>query len=563
MAETVLADPPALLARSLTELREQHVALLALWRDEPVEGDGKAARAEALHDAAVALGAWLEDEDERIVAQGVLDYWASALDRLRGEATVAPALLRPFDAEAASRRAAEAAALVAAGGNPGVDAADAIILRLLRVDQAGRIVTNPPIPRAELVGADGAHDAVTAALADALMAADILRLRAAPDPDAEAVEFASRGVARRWPRAGEVLTERKRADTTRDRLRATAQLWKQKQEPGYLLGGASLEQAKEFLGDGAEDEVLRDFLDASVARGKRRRKTLIAAIAIGPTLLALTLIGISKLGYDVGFSGGENKALEASQQNVDATREMRNEETELPVQQTQQLALPRAGWQGPEGYVWIGSPSEPMLVGLESDSTVSPETVRAGQTYRANLALNMHVRSALPDANNRPASILSVAPSRSRLLVLATPPPIPRASGQQYWARVRVLPRIFIQYSGSNVGAIRALEVALRGARYEGRPVYDVRDSQQVPDAGGAPSRVRFYFEQDRATAEVVTRVAARALGNTDGLPVATSCDLFVTNSGVLPTTIEIWVNSDALTGPKAPLTAGQQHSCQ
>jgi hypothetical protein len=41
--------------------------------------------------------------------------------------------------------------------------------RLLRIDQGGRIIENPPVPRVELAGAGGAGDA--AALVDSLAAA--------------------------------------------------------------------------------------------------------------------------------------------------------------------------------------------------------------------------------------------------------------------------------------------------------------------------------------------------------------------------------------------------------
>lgn len=525
-------------ARSLGELRERHVALLGLWRGA-LEDRVKAERAAALRDAAAALGAWLEDDEERFTAQGVLDYWTAAQEGLSGQQLPEPAVLKPFDPAAAESRAEAAEALL--GQDRGsLDAAETIFLRLLRVDQAGNIVECPPVPRAELAGAAGTPGLAVAGLIEALAAANVLRVRPGPSADEEAVEFASRGVARRWKRAAAALKEHKRIDTMRDRLRATALLWRQKdRQPGYLLGGGSLEEAKQFLGELDDNDALKEFLDASISKGRRERFRFLVAMALGPALMVGAFWMIGQVSYWTGSKHGTDQGTEIGK----GIGERKGEDQgmlEAAERTTDSASLPAppqepTGPRGPEGYIWIGSAEEPLLQQVGSTALVPPDTARAGLTYRVPRRVNMILRDRPTGGGDVSATLLGVAPGHSLMVALENPRAFDRHSGRQYWLKVRVIPRIDVWYEGSRASVGR-LEQALQQGRH-----YDVRLHQASHEG---PASVHFFHDQDRRIAAAVGRIAAAALRTRAGALAPVLCDLQESAPRrPLPTVLQLRVN--------------------
>lgn len=526
-------------ARSLGELRERHVALLGLWRGA-LEDREKAERAAALRDAAAALGTWLEDDEERFTAQGVLDYWTAAQEGLSGQQLPEAAALKPFDPAAAESRAEAAEALLDAQDSRSIDAAETIFLRLLRVDQAGNIVECPPVPRAELAGAAGTPGLAVAGLVEALAAADVLRVRPGPSADEEAVEFASRGVARRWKRAAAALKEHKRIDTMRDRLRATALLWRQKdRQPGYLLGGGSLEEAKQFLGELDDNDALKEFLDASIAKGRRERFRFLVAMALGPALMVGVVWMIGQMSYWTGSKHGTDRGTEIGKGIGEKTGEDRGR-LEAAERAPDTASLPAPPLEptdplGPTGYIWIGSAEEPMLQFAGSTAAVPPDSARAGQTYRVKSRVHMSLRTGLPSGED-PAPLLGVAPSNSLMVARDNPRGFDRPSGRQYWLRVRIVPRIDVWYSGeASQDRVRRLVQALRQAGFDPRP---------RPVRHDGPASVHFFHDQDRQIAAAVGRIAAANLRTPGGAPSPVLCELQEDNpQRLLPTVLHLRVN--------------------
>src|SRR5688572_524956 len=194
------ADPSIL---SFAELRERHLALLREWNaaDEAslvaagiaaggaglaaeslgadlsaeAEGEGGsrtaeplpapngrlplAPAAEALRAAATALGGWLDDPEERDRAQGVIDYWTSALASLPGRDFPELLHLAAFDPALPAAAVEQAEAIFAGHEGTAREAdAEAMLSCLVRPGDGDTIVCRPPVERVDLEHADGVTD---------------------------------------------------------------------------------------------------------------------------------------------------------------------------------------------------------------------------------------------------------------------------------------------------------------------------------------------------------------------------------------------------------------------
>lgn len=532
---TVAPDAgPMIVARSIAELRQQHVALLSYFRDEP-DPAVKAARAEALRRAAQALGAWLEDDEERDAAQGVIDYWTAAIAGLPNQSF--PALISPDPLN--ETRCADCAAagetIVAHASDKTRALVDTMFLRLLRVGSDNRLAHGPPVSRGELFGP--ATNAALDAVVDQLAEADVLCIRPGASRSEDAIEFASSPVARRWPRLDDLLKQR-RDSVTRDRLRAIAQLWEHSdRNQGYLLSGTSLDDAGAFLTDDRDTAniTLNAFILASRERAARDTMRVRQAIIIGPSLAILLLVGIGLLGNWHGQENGQKKGEVVGA--ADANAIINNESQTVGAAPPNNAPLPAETALGPIGYIWIGNDSLPNLQNAETGAMVAAADVHANVHYRVRGNANLVLREAAATADGASArpSPPGLAPANSLVVALAEPTYNDRPSGRQYWLKVRIVPKLFIQFSGTNDGRPAKLADALR------KTGFDVQKNQQRDDYIGTP-KVRFYYGSDATVAQKLTQSAMLALGEADH-PVAVRCELSAIKPPPPPTVLELWVS--------------------
>ena len=237
--------------------------------------------AEALRASATALGGWLDDPEERDRAQGVIDYWTSALASLPGREFPELLHLAAFD-PALPAAAVEQAETIFAGheGTAREADAEAMLSCLVRPGDGDKIVCRPPVERVDLEHADGVTDqtASQGELLDELVAAGLIRKLDGETPAQDRFDFTHGSVARAWPRMRALLDRRRSANATRDKLRATAHLWKESQgDSGYLLTGPVLDDAGRYFG---EDKLLDEFLLAS--RHSENRWKTTAPRRLGP-----------------------------------------------------------------------------------------------------------------------------------------------------------------------------------------------------------------------------------------------------------------------------------------
>ena len=513
---------------SVADLRRQHVALLGEWRANKA-CDDRARSATRLREGAKALGKLLEDTSERDTAQSIIDYWSSAIGSLPGHSLDLTSL-DGFDEDLVGQRATALDETLKREG-PEAAIAEKILLRLLRVGQDDRIEEGPPVLLGEILGpAAGAAEARDALRQ--LTDAGILFVRSGATAEEGTVEVTSRAVARRSERVASLLTTRRELISV-ERLRATAQLWQQNDRAsGYLLSGSSLDTASLFLTDhrDAENRTLNEFILASKAKAERDRSRLRRAIVFGPLLLAALVGAIGVLGYDFGDRIGFDKGLLEARETSSTPAPPR------PVTTDQQLPA-SAEAIGPVGFVWIGSENTPQLRDVATGDGVAPDSIKPNQQLRVNGRANMNLREALPDDQNYSAKDIGIAPSKSLVIALDKPVARERPSGTQYWARVRVVPRVYIQYAHRESGAL-AESFRLNG--------FDVQPSERRDDFTSRP-QVRFYHPDDAPLARALARAASDAL-RAQGRPAVISCRLFGGAKLPPPTVLEFWYNPGTVT---------------
>jgi hypothetical protein len=533
---------------SVAELRRQHVSLLAKWREKE-DAQEKALEAEGLRQAGKALGKLLEDPAERDTAQSIIDYWTSAIATLPAQSFAELLSLDRFDESLAKDRARMVDD--AFGADPAeIEIAEKILLRLLRVGSDDRIEEGPPVLLGDVLGRAAGTPGAQNVLRR-LTEAGILFVRPGSTPEESSVEVTSRAVARRSTRVNSLLSSRRDLLTV-ERLRATAQLWKQHGEaPGYLLSGPSLDTASLFLTDhrDAENRTLNDYILASKGKAERDRSIKLWATILVPLLSVALIVGLvfqsfrvgwqfragNEAGYNIGVDVGGLEVMETSAPEPTAQRQV----------QLDQTVTAAAEPVGPVGFVWIGSEHSPQLRDARTARPVAPGSIKPGQQFRVNSRKNMRLRSGLPSEGNFSAQEIGQAPAKSLVVAIGEPVPQERPSGIQYWLKVRVVPRVYIQFADAEV---KTLAAALRDRGF------DVQPSERRAFNGGA--QVRFYSATDAPLAAQLASAAADALRaprGPPGRPADVRCLQLPREYQLPPTVLELWYNLRTVTHSGEP----------
>jgi hypothetical protein len=512
---------------SLPMLRSQHVSLLKGYED--LAPETRAAAAQAVREAAIASGAWIEDPADRDAAQSILDYWTATLGSLPNQAFPTLDRLTPFDPANARIAEESAEACVAAMPESDEPRARDLILRLL--DHGP--VAAAPIPPAWRGMPE--TDVVKARLEQAGVICSL--------PDGGGDVLAHEALLRaHWPRLERWLAERDVQRATLRGLIASAEMWDhERRQSGYLLSGAKLRAAESARGANA---LLDQYLDASDDAQRLMWRRWVEGGCVLLLLVAGLVAGLeyrNDVQTDAQIAATRNEVAAATRSEV--TNEATTEQAQA-IQQLDPASITPVvkGQPGGQGYLWIGSTSAPLLAAkAHASQWINPSTVVAGQHYW--LRTWIMLRQNYPDANYASgARIGSLAPD-TEIVALDTPRVFNRISGAQYWINARQVVRTFVQYSGDKAQADGLLKRLVKAG-------YAVPPAQLRTDWHDK-LEVRYYREADRLLAEQLIRTLYANLAAT-GRPIQPTCKSFaVLDPKPPPGVLEAWadLNAFALTG--------------
>jgi hypothetical protein len=538
MAEAAEAHPGAV---SLADVRDRHLDLLEEW--SPERAEALAPAAEALRVDAQALGGWVDEPDERDRAQGIVDYWTAALTGLQGRPFPEILRLAPFDPSLPAGEVARAEEILAPlAGTPLQTEVEQMLLCLVRPGPHGALICRAPVERAELVaagtdGAGSADPARKAELLDRLVAAGILRASNEAAGGEPRYAFAHGSAARAWDRVRTLVDQSRSMHANINRLRATAQLWKQSGDAGFLLFGDALDDAGKYLG---HDDTLNAFIAASRRAAERRRKQwLIFSLA-----MLLVVVGATAVAFKVGnWFGAEEGFVEGNTTGFSKGTEIGFDRAVVTQQEVARADAPPpeaeptlvAGGRQLVGWIWAGSESQPQLRHFESNSPVIPSELMPGQAYRAGTFLWLRAGPPGPDGD---ADRVSVVPAGGRVLVRAPRTTVQRRAGIQYWVEVSFVPAVQVHYANAGARQVGTLRRALIEAGFEVPPAAPSPDARNLRE-------VRYFRPEHREMAALLAQRLSSRISGADGAPLPISC---VRDKGDFEAVrLEIWLDFEGI----------------
>src|SRR5688572_2497121 len=276
---------------------------------------------------------------------------------------------------------------------------------------------------------------------DQLVGAGVIHRLTDDRNDEDCYEFAHGSIARAWPRLRRWLDQRRNIHDTREKLKATAQLWRESGDSGYLLSGDALGEAGKYSG---EDPLLTEFIRVSRRAADRRRWQWVAAGTVGPVAAALIMTGVYDVSFDWGVQEQDRQQIARNEApNLEAA--LANEAAAVPPP-----AVPTAPTQsrpnlGTPGWIWAGTADSPLLRDPETGQLADLAAIAPQSTWR--LRTDIVLREGGPGPDNASAAQVGIAPAGALVIVSGNVRRIARPSGVQYWLPVRVLPRVYIQYA--------------------------------------------------------------------------------------------------------------------
>ncbi|MDY6922954.1 MAG: hypothetical protein SWI22_03215 [Pseudomonadota bacterium] len=487
----IAADRP----RTVGVLRQDHLALMMQWRE--LADDGVRARKAAdLRQCVKEAGQDILDRTERDEAQGIIDYWASAISSLPGESYPPILTLDAYRGESA-RRAGDSARRVfdALETEEERRVARNLFEDLLYLDADGRIQRGAPRSRAVLQQSIGSQS-LDSVLERFVETGAIARL-AADTADADRFEASDARVVEDWPALRPWLEERRAYYTRRSHLMAQAERWRAAgRDPALLARGKEAGKIDRFLN---ETDLLDEFIEASK---RASRLGLIVRTGLAAVVLALCLVLALRL--NVQFQGWADtvESIEAQEKRLSvAIRAAAPAEAEETVLSREAGTLARlaadsdAAQQGAARYMWIGDERTTNLRDPGSGARVFPGEVRRGRRYQ--VTAHIALRSSLPGAPNRSGPLVGAVKPGAVVLALAEAELWPPSG--QYWLRVDPPDVVYIQFSAGDPSPLR---------NHLARAGFDVPPAERLDSADGL-NEVRYCRETDRAAAERVAELVS------------------------------------------------------
>ena len=467
-----------------------------------------------------ATGARLPAGNQRSFAQSLLDFWAVRQADLR-------ALSAKFQSRAPASSLAESAATVGcllvaydeATARETADRAEAAYQSL--PDDVAREAA-----RAALTGlakrGDQPLDSAEPALAGFVEAGALTKSHDEPTP---AYALAHAALPEAWPRLAEWIAKAEQEEADLERLKSSAEAWSKSGSAAELPRGEIIERAARYS---TQDDSLSDYVAAA-----RRRNQIERVVRATIFAVILGLLGLAVWNY---FNRPTTAQIAEAKDAV-VTQEIADRE-ELVNVSTAEAPDDDASPSGLTGWIWIGSPNDPKVVGV-GDKQVPVDAIRQGMQVRT--LPNLKVRQDKPDASgSNIAGARQAGVSAGTLAVaLEDSAPVDVKGSAQYWLKVRLLPVVYVQYDKKSQAPLAGLREALERGGFNVPPEEGLANIAR-PDAP-ASFDVRFYYKQDEAAARRVAQIVARAL-QTGPPPAPTGLVDSPLAERVKTGTIEVWL---------------------
>lgn len=521
----VLSEPLPTIGR----VREQHLELMRSWRD--LDDDAaRVARAEALRADVAKAGRGINDIKERFEAQGILDYWASSIASLPERSLPTLIELDPYEGETAKnvgRNAAEIYAELDSEEDRRI--ARALFEELMERGDQGYVKRPAPL-RATLRSHIGGRD--FDAVVDAYIKGGAIVSLPGTEPGEERLEVSDVQLSEEWKELRDWLDGQADYAAFRDFLVRSADEWKRSgyqrsrliNDPGQL---AQLDRYHD------ETALVDDFINKS--RAAYRRGWWRNLIAMGLCLAVLaTLVTITVISRYQAFEAANSASADVAVGTGDARLSSTIGKGDLTP--ANPAAPASSSPLAITGALWLGSDATPQVV-TPTGGVPSLADATAGSSFR--LRTGIYLRQALPESvdNYTSPPSISVVPAGSLIYLTSDPRGYDRPSGRQYWAQVRVVPRVYVQYTGFNQAAVQDLRKSLAAAGFDVPPAQNIASAATLRE-------IRYFDQRDAALARYLAQtLAAVPLGRTGGFACRSFADSRVQGQRYI---LEIWAGEEA-----------------
>jgi hypothetical protein len=480
-----VADRP----KTVGILREDHLALMTRWRE--IADDSERVRLAAeLRRRVKEAGHDIADPLERDEAQGIVDYWASAISSLPGQSYPEILTLDPYVGEAAKRAGDSARTeFDELASEEERRVARELFEDLLYLGPDGNIERGPPRTRAVLQ--QRIHsDTLDSVLERFVVTGAIARLPG-EGPEGDRFEASDPRLVEDWPALREWLEELGEFFETRSRLLAQAERWREaNRDSGLLARGKQVHGIDRFL---RQTDLLDEFIDASTRSARIRRSISAGAITL---VLAFAAVMTWQL---VGASNQVRKVTDLLQEQEEQYA-VEPETVAIDSLEPTEVDAAAVSLKEATGAVWLGSVERPQIAEVDG-KRASPDRAADGSAYR--VLADIYLRDKIPGDDYVSPPEKAIIPAGSLIVVQGETRPFDRPSGRQYWAKVRVVPRVYIQYTNGDRRAVQALLSMLAETGF------DVPPAERTESATGL-SEVRYFNELDRGTGQyLVDRLRA------------------------------------------------------
>ena len=159
------------------------------------------------------------------------------------------------------------------------------------------------------------------------------------------------------------------------------------------------------------------------------------------------------------------------------------------------------------GYMWLGPAQGGNLV-TPSGEPLLPTQPRINGQYLTTQ--DIFLRQALPDRTSyAQAPQIGIMPEGTRVQLLNVEPPFSRTTGDQYWARVRVvklaLSTVYFQFAGGSREQAQQISRALQDKGYK-------IPSEERSSAAAGKREVRFFYAGQTALAQELAKTTNQVL---------------------------------------------------
>jgi len=159
------------------------------------------------------------------------------------------------------------------------------------------------------------------------------------------------------------------------------------------------------------------------------------------------------------------------------------------------------------GFLWIGSAQAGNLTTL-AGAPVPPAGVKINEDYLINL--DIYLRQGLPDRTTYSQQpTLGIMPEGTRVRILDIAPPFSRASGDQYWAQVRVaslaLSIVYFQFAVGSRDQAQQISKALQEKGYK-------IPGEERTGAAAGKHEVRYFYDGQKTIAAQLAEDTTQAL---------------------------------------------------